>query len=196
VTDEKLLIDEARRGEADAFRRLVERSKITTYRLAYDLSGNRHDAEDICQEAYIRALKGLERFRGDAKWSSWMHRITVNVFLDHKRANRKEFVEFNDEVETPETVDATHRTPPHPDPLAVTEAGDIQRQIDRALDSLPPRERAVFVLRHYQDLRLSDIAKAMDIAEGTVKVHLHRAVRRLRKELHALGNDLGMEGQP
>jgi RNA polymerase sigma-70 factor (ECF subfamily) len=194
VTDEKLLIEGARRGEIDAFRRLVERSKITTYRLAYDLSGNRHDAEDICQEAYIRALKGLQRFRGDAKWSSWMHRITVNVFLDHRRANRKEFVEFNDELETPETVDAKHTTHPHPDPLTLTEAGDIQRQIDRALDSLPPRERSVFVLRHYQDLKLSDIAKAMDIAEGTVKVHLHRAVRRLRKELQALGNDLGMEG--
>jgi len=194
VTDEKQLIDGARRGETDAFRRLVERSKIMTYRLAYDLSGNRHDAEDICQEAYIRAFRGLERFRGDAKWSSWMHRITVNVFLDRKRANNRAFVEFNDELETSETVDAKQQTLPPPDPLAVAEAGDIQRHIDRALDSLSPRERSVFVLRHYQDLKISDIAETMELAEGTVKVHLYRAIRRLRQELHALRNELGTEG--
>jgi len=103
-------------------------------------------------------------------------------------------VEFNDELETAETVDAKHRTTPPPDPLAVTEAADIQGHIDRALDSLPPRERSVFVLRHYQDLKISDIADILDLAEGTVKVHLYRAIRRLRQELRAFRNEMGTEG--
>ena len=99
MTDEQLLIERAQQGDKDAFRQLVERSKITTYRLAYDLTGNRHDAEDLSQEAYIRAFRGLAGFRAEAKWSSWLHRITLNTFLDHKRA-KKMNVEYDDEIET------------------------------------------------------------------------------------------------
>lgn len=85
MIDEKLLINRARQGNKEAFRELVERTMIMIYRLAYDLTGNRHDAEDLSQEAYLRAYRGLRGFRGDSKWSSWLYRITMNIFYDSSR---------------------------------------------------------------------------------------------------------------
>jgi RNA polymerase sigma-70 factor (ECF subfamily) len=193
LTDEKLLIDRARNGDAAAFRQLVERSKITTYRLAYDLTGNRHDAEDLSQEAFIRAYRGLPGFRGDAKWSSWLHRITLNTFLDQKRAAKNTTVGYDDELEAPETMTTKlHIAAPGPDKRA--EAGVIREHIERALGCLSPAERSVFVMRHYHDKPLKEIGEALDIAEGTVKVHLFRAVRRMQKQLEFFKAELGLEG--
>ncbi len=195
MTDEKLLIDRAQGGDMDAFRQLVERSKITTYRLAYDLTGNRHNAEDLSQEAYIRAFRGLAGFHGDAKWSSWLHRITLNTFLDHKRANKKQNVEYNDEIETTDNMNPNYNRLPAPNPEKSAEAGVIRQHIERALGCLSVQERSVFVLRHYQDLPLKEIAAAMNLAEGTVKVYLFRAIKRLQKELHFYRTDFGLEGR-
>lgn len=202
MSDEKLLIDRAQKGDAEAFRQLVERSKITTYRLAFDLTGNRQDAEDISQESYIRAFRGLGKFRGESKWTTWMHRITVNTFLDHKRSARNT-VEYNDDMETTETVNPEHHIPHAPGPEKAAEAVMIQAHIERALGRLSPQERSVFVLRHYQDFKLKDIARALELAEGTVKVHLFRAVRKLQEELKFfkpdfrpdVGPKLGREGR-
>ena len=85
-----------------------------------------------------------------------------------------------------------HSPPPQPDRTA--EGGVIRQHVERALGRLSPQERSVFVLRHYQDLPLKEIAAALNLAEGTVKVHLFRAVRRLQKELHFLRTDVGLEG--
>jgi RNA polymerase sigma-70 factor (ECF subfamily) len=194
LSDEKLLIDRARNGDTAAFRQLVERSKITTYRLAYDLTGNRHDAEDLSQEAFIRAYRGLPRFRGEAKWSSWLHRITLNTFLDQKRSKKNDTVEYHDELETPETMTTMIHTAAAPGPDRRAEAGDIRDHIERALGCLSPAERSVFVMRHYHDKPLKEIGEALDIAEGTVKVHLFRAVRRMQKELEFFRAELGLEG--
>ena len=189
MSDEKPLIDRARNGDSAAFRQLVERSKITTYRLAYDLTGNRHDAEDLSQEAYIRAFRGLPAFRGEAKWSSWLHRITINVYLDQKRSEKNDTVEYDDEFGGPETTarDAGH------DPEKRAEAAVIQDHIGHALGCLSPTERSVFVLRHYHDRPLKEIGEALGIAEGTVKVHLFRAVRRMQKHLEFYRAELDPE---
>jgi RNA polymerase sigma-70 factor (ECF subfamily) len=193
LSDEKLLIDGARNGDAAAFRKLVERSKITTYRLAYDLTGNRHDAEDLAQEAYIRAFRGLPAFRGDAKWSSWLHRITLNTFLDQRRTKKTGTVEYNDELETTTMNEIHHTTAPNPEKRA--EAGVIREHIERALGCLSPTERCVFVMRHYHDKPIREIGEALSIAEGTVKVHLFRAVRRMQKHLDFYRAELGLEGR-
>lgn len=194
MTDERQLIERAQNGDFQAFRKLVERSQITTYRLAYDLTGNRQDAEDLSQETFIRAYRGLGGFRGDAKWSSWLHRITVNRFLDGKRGKLKDTVEYDDEMETATGMNPGPSSSPAPSPEKSAEAGVIQSHIENALRRLPPQERSVFVLRHYQDLPLKEIASVMDIAEGSVKVYLFRAVRRLQKELEFYRADFGLEG--
>jgi RNA polymerase sigma-70 factor (ECF subfamily) len=194
LSDEKLLIDRARNGDSTAFRQLVERSKITTYRLAYDLTGNRHDAEDLSQEAYIRAYRGLPSFRGDAKWSSWLHRITLNTFLDRKRADRQNTVEYDDDLEPPEMTTTIQHTAAAQGPDRRAEAGIIQAHIERALGCLSPTERSVFVMRHYHDKPLKEIGEALGIAVGTVKVHLFRGVRRMQKQLEHYRADFGLEG--
>ena len=198
MNDEILLIDRAQKGDVDAFGQLVDQTKGRTYQLAYDLTGNRHDAEDVMQDAYIRAFRGLDRFRREAKLTTWLHRITVNTFMDHKRAKKDKHVEYDEEMENATnpagpTLLPNPGNPASPDSRA--EAEMIQQNIEQALTGLSPQERSVFVLRHYQDLPLKEIASVMDIAEGTVKAHLFRAIRRLQKALHFYKTDFGLKGR-
>lgn len=191
MTDEHLLIDRARRGDMDAFRDLVERSKIATYRLAYDLTGNRHDAEDVSQEAFVRAYRSLNNFRGDAKWSTWLYRITVNLCYDHRRSRSKKEMEYRDDLEGEHTMAQNVHTTLSPEKNV--EAGMIQQHLDEAIKTLSPQERSVFVLRHYNHLQLKEIAETLNIAEGSVKSYLFRAIKRLQKELMFYRPDLGLE---
>jgi RNA polymerase sigma-70 factor (ECF subfamily) len=184
VTDEQVLIHRAQGGEMEAFRRLVERSRARVYRLAYDLTGNRHDAEDLTQEIYLKAYRSLNQFRGEALWSTWLHRIAVNAYLDNRRTART--MEVLDEA-ADGSLD--HHGALAPGPERMAESAMIQENIQRALNSLTPQERSVFVLRHYNDLPLRDIAAAMNIREGTVKTYLFRAVRRLQRELSFYANE-------
>ena len=193
MTDEKLLIDRARRGDMDAFRELVERSKIMTYRVAYDLTGNRHDAEDLSQEVYIRAYRALKDFRGDAKWSTWLYRIIANASHDHWRKASKQTIEYTDDLERNNTMTHSHNEHTTPGPDRIAEGAVIQKNIDHALNSLSPQERTVFVLRHYQHLQLNEIAQTLKIAEGTVKSYLFRAIKTLQKELSFYRPELGLE---
>jgi RNA polymerase sigma-70 factor (ECF subfamily) len=191
VTDEKLLINRAQGGDMDAFRELVERSKIATYRLAYDLTGNRHDAEDLSQEVYVRAFRSLKAFRGDAKWSTWLYRITVNICYDHRRSHLKKGLEYRDDLEGNDIMTPHARGTSNPE--SSVEAGMIQGHIESALTALSPQERSVFVLRHYHHLQLKEIAETLKIAEGSVKSYLFRAIKRLQKQLEFYRPDLGLE---
>lgn len=186
MTDEKALIRRAQQGEMDAFRLLVEQSKANVYRLAYDLTGSRHDAEDLTQEVFVKAFRSLASFRGDAAWGTWIYRITVNACHDHRK-RMKPTDEYDDEDE----AGAGDGREPGPDRRA--EADVMKRHIDEALGRLPQREREVFVLRHYHDLPLKEIAESLKLAEGTVKSHLFRAIQQLRRELAFYRSDLGLE---
>ena len=200
MTDEQLLIDRAQQGDREAFRQLVERSNVEVYRLAYDMTRNHHDAEDLSQEVFIRAYRSLDRFRREAKWSTWLYRITFNLCLDHKDKQSRQRMEYMDNTGDDDTAGggahADTRSNPGPgSPDRETESAMIQENIEQALSRLPVQERAVFSLRHYHDLPLKEIAETMDIAEGTVKSHLFRAVQRLRRELAFYKKDIGLEGQ-
>ena len=195
MTDEPLLITRAQQGDTEAFRALVERSKMNVYRLAYDLTGNRHDAEDLSQEVFVKAYRALPKFRGDARWSTWLYRITVNARYDHRETQARKRMEYRDDLGDDDgpVNEELLRVPATPERAA--EARMIQENIGRALARLTPQERSVFVMRHYHDLPLKEIAKAMEIAEGTVKSYLFRALKRLQGELSYYKKDLGLEGR-
>jgi RNA polymerase sigma-70 factor, ECF subfamily len=187
VTDEQRLVQQAREGSLDAFRELVDRSKRNVYLLAYHMTGSHHDAEDCSQDVFIKAYRSLPAFRGDAQWNTWIHRITINTCLDHRKARKEPMSEFNEEEGMHESRGPAGFT--QPDNAA--EGGMIRENIGRALDRLSPSERSVFVLRHFHDMTLKQIAGMLELAEGTVKSHLFRAIQRLQKELSFYREDAG-----
>lgn len=174
----------------DTFREVVEHYKRPIYGLALDLTGNHHDAEDLSQEVFIKAYRSLSDFRGEAKLYSWLYRITVNTYLNKRRKKALRFRQLWDDFGR---HTAENDGLPSPDQQA--EASGIQRHIEQALDQLSPRERTAFVLRHYQDLQIKEVAATMEVAEGTVKSLLYRAVRKLREALAFYRDDLGLPEQ-
>lgn len=193
MTEERELINRAQRGDVESFRLLVESARVNVYRLAYDLTSNRHDAEDLSQEVFLKAYRSLNKFRGDSKWSSWLYRITVNSCYDYHKSGATKVMKKQEEIESSENKNACHSTNITPD--KITDSAIIQENIEKALKQLTPRERSVFVLRHYHDLPLKQIAETLEIADGTVKTLLFRALQKLQQELAFYKKDLGLEGR-
>lgn len=185
---ETLVAEPIPRSAAPAtFHDLVEQYKRSLYTLTYDLTGNHHDAEDLSQEVFIKAYRGYAGFRGEAQVYSWLYRIAVNTYLNKRRKKALRFRQLWDDFSR-----APSHDPPQPEPDRHAEADAIRRHVERALMGLSPRERSAFVLRHYQELSLKEVADVMDIAEGTVKSLLFRATKKLRTTLAFYKEDLGL----
>ena len=181
--DEPELIARAAAGDRGAFHALVERYRALVYRLAYQSAGNHPDAEDIAQDVFIKLFRALAGFRHDAQFSSWLYRITLNVCIDHGR--RRNVIQARERPDEPLSLAACDR----PDPERFAYAAELGRVLHDAVDRLPPRQRVIFVMRHYDELKLTEIASVLRLQEGTVKRQLHAAVRRLRlllRDAHAL----------
>jgi len=159
---------------------IIRTYKRQVYHLALELCRNHDDAEDLVQEVFIRAWKNLDGFRGEARLSTWLHRITVNLFINATRSKRflarKEQESFDEEY-------MTGGRGTEYDPERAYQASEIARHIEHALRKLSPAQRTAFVLRHYHDLSIKEIAEHMHNTEGTVKVLLFRAIRNLQKYL-------------
>lgn len=186
---EEKLIERASNGEAAAFRELVEQNKKKIYYLSLDLTGNHHDAEDLSQEVFIKAYKSISRFRGEARFSSWLYRITVNTNINQQRKKMVKVMRKSEDVDNIKLNIRTNN--PDSDPERQTRSSQIQCHIDAALEKLSTKERCIFVLRHYEDILLSDIAEIMSISTGAVKSTLFRVIRKLRKELSFYKNEIG-----
>ena len=170
-------MEAARRGDRDAFNELVRATYRDIYALAYRLTGNREDAGDVVQDAYVRAYRAIRRFRGDSSFSTWMYRITSNCASTHlSRRTRQRTEELSDDVPI---VDLR----PEQDPSLRAEAAVLRHHIDRAIRALPERLRQVVVLRDLHDLSHSEIADELGITTSAAKVRLHRARQRLRTVL-------------
>jgi len=182
--DERSLIEGMARGDRAAFQEFVEQYKKKVYYLALDMAGNPVDAEDISQEVFLKVFRSFATFRKDAKLGSWLYRVTYNASIDHLR--RKKFVPepVGDEVLESRSRDgAGLPSGASPDPALTAESSQLQARISRALENVSPQEKAVFLLRHYDDLMLKDIASSLGLSIGSVKSYLFRAVRKLQKEL-------------
>lgn len=172
------LVDRARSGDRAAFDELVRATYTDTYTLAYRLTGDEEDARDVVQETYLRAYRGLSRFRGDAQFSTWLYRITANCANTHLgRRVRHRHDELTEEAPV---VDDR----PESDPQGRAENEALRSRLRVAIEQLPPRLRAVVVLRDVYDLPHEAIADELGISESAAKVRLHRARRRLREELY------------
>lgn len=174
------LITRAAGGDAAAFQALVERHRSMVYRVAYQFAANHYDAEDIAQEVFIKVYRSLDRFRQDAQLTSWLYRIVMNACIDHRRRQVPAgSAPFGEEAEQ-RLMNAVEETPGPEDRAYAGELGDV---LESEINRLPPGQRIVFVMRHHQGLKLGEIARALGLAEGTVKRQLHAAVHRLRRAL-------------
>jgi RNA polymerase sigma-70 factor, ECF subfamily len=180
TVDENVIIDQVRSGQLQAFQEIVDQYKRKVYYLAYDMMGNHEDAEDVSQEVFLRAFRFIKDFRGEAKLSSWLYRITHNVCIDQRRKKPLAVLSLTPDDETGTEIEIEDSGSSPEDSL---KARRLQTDIEKALGSLTPRERSVFVMRHYNELMVREIADILEISEGTVKSLLFRAVRRLRKTL-------------
>jgi RNA polymerase sigma-70 factor (ECF subfamily) len=173
------LVQAARTGDRDALEDLVRVTYRGTYTLAFRLTGNEDDAKDVVQDAYLRAYKGLRRFRGDAQFTTWLYRITANCsanLLAKRARSRVEALSDDDLV-----VDVR----PEADPEVRMAGEDDRSRVSAALSHLPLKLRQVIVLRDIYDLPHGAIATELGISEAAAKVRLHRARRRLREILAA-----------
>jgi len=179
------LVVSAQQGDRRAFEELVERHKQKAYRIAFDFTRDREEAKDLSQEAFLKAFTHLKSFDGRSGFYTWFYRIVVNVCLDYKRRNKRSPTEeFNESVEN--QVEPSQQSTTTLSPYQHVAAGQMSRKIGAALEALPPRQRTAFILKNHQGLSIKEIAAMMQTAEGTVKVHLHRAVSALRRSLAEL----------
>lgn len=178
--DDELVI-RAQKGEPEAFEILVERYRRKAYRIAFDFTRDREEAKDLSQEAFLRAFAHLKSFDLRSTFYTWFYRILVNLCVDYKRRKSKlawaSLDGSHEALKTREIADESSM----PDQEAA--AQEIAGLIGNVLASLPPKQRTAFLLRNHQGLSISEIAKVMRTAEGTVKVHLHRAVVAVRQKL-------------
>ena len=195
VNEEQVLVTRARGGDRLAFREIVERYKKKIYYLAYDLTNNHHDAEDLSQEVFIKAFRSINSFRGDSKFSSWLYRIAVNTSISKQRKKSYSAMQLEEDFENdknPRNLNFHESSSQNPEKVA--EAGVMQQHIRIALERLTSREKSIFILRHYNDLPFKEISHILKITIGSVKSMHFRAIKKLQKELSFYRQEFGLEG--
>ncbi len=180
--DDQLLIEAARAGHPGAFGELVRRYQGRLYPTLLRLVGSAEDAEDLLQEAFLRAYRKLGRFKGQSSFYTWLYALAVNLALSHRR-RRKRPTRFSELcAENLGAIEPTDR-PDRSDPTLPISQAEIQQQVQLALNDLSEEHRAVVVLKEYDGLRYEEIATILKIPVGTVRSRLHRARRELSDRL-------------
>jgi RNA polymerase sigma-70 factor, ECF subfamily len=178
--DDAELVRRTTRGELSAFEQLVDRHKPVVVRVAARIVGS-EEAEDVSQDAFLRAFHRLDRFRGDAPFRSWLLRITHNAALDHLGRHHPEPVD-------PETLDTSEQSPSRP-PAERLEVRERIERLERKLHGLSPQHRVVLVLRDAEGLSYEEVADVTGAPLGSVKGRLHRARREFVEMLRANSYD-------
>ena len=183
--DEQSLIRRAQDGDRAAFDTLIRLYDQNVLRLALQVVGSPEEARDLYQEAFLKVYRSIGHFRSEAKFSTWLYRVVMNVCLDHLRRQktRNEVAVPQPEDGEPEFFQTVPDDRPTLNPERATHSKEIARRIQVALERLNPRERMVFELKHYQGLRLRAIGEICKTSEQTVKNCLFRATQKLRVEL-------------
>jgi len=181
--DEIGLIDKSKNGDIEAFGELVSIYEKQVYSIAYRFMGNHDDANDLAQEAFIRAFKGIENFRGDASFKTWLYHIVANVCRDElRRVKRQPTVSLNSPIMTEDGEINREQEDWTFAPEIVYENKEMQELVQRLLNELIPEYRQVLILRELQGFTYDEIAVALDCSLGTVKSRISRG-RKVLKDL-------------
>jgi RNA polymerase sigma-70 factor (ECF subfamily) len=180
--DEAQAVARARDGDTEAFRFLVERHSRGVFRLAFRMTGNEHDAEDVVQETFLKAYRKLGAFEERAQLGSWLHRIAANCAYDLLRARvrQDDRIERADASET-DPLQAVPAEDPSPERLVA--GSEVRRRMRAALGRMSALERSAFTLRHVEGMSIAEISHALDLDTSAAKQSVFRAVRKLRQAL-------------
>jgi RNA polymerase sigma-70 factor (ECF subfamily) len=186
ATEAATVLARAREGDCDAFRALVERHSHGAFRLAFRLTGNEQDAEDVVQESFLRAYRQLGRFECRSNFSTWLHRIIVNCSMDLLRGRqaRHERGQLEDAEQVMRALPASD-----PGPERAARGMEIRRRLDASLAGLSPLERAAFMLRHYEGCSTEEIGRTLGLRTSAAKHSVFRAVKKLREALAPLRSE-------
>lgn len=185
AAEDVILVRRAQAGDRAAFDALVRLYDRDVLRLALRMTGSAEEAADLYQEAFLKVYRSLANFRFNSSFSTWLHRVVVNLCLDYlrKRGRRKELQAPAHDNEREGFLETVADERPGLDPERALAATEIGRRIEAALERLTPRERVVFELRHYEGLRLRMIGEICGTSEETAKNCLFRATQKLRLAL-------------
>ena len=177
-------VSQAQAGDEASFRRLVDRHSRGVFQLAFRLTGSEPDADDVVQEAFLKAYRELRRFESRSSFKTWVHRITVNCAYDLLRQrprHRGESLDADPSSGQGGGIEPEAEATAWPDRLAF--GAEIQSRVRAALDLLTPTERTAFVLRHFEGRSLGEIGETLGLRTGATKHSIFRAVQKMRKEL-------------
>jgi RNA polymerase sigma-70 factor, ECF subfamily len=177
-----VFVAKARTGDAEAFRTLTERHGRSLFRLAFRMTGNEQDAEDVVQESFLRAYRQLNRFDERASFGTWLYRIAANCSLDLVRSKkrRSEHIAHTD----PDMDDPVVTLPSNdPNPERVALSSEVRERVAEAMNGLSATERTAFVLRHFEGMCIEEVSRVLDCQPGAAKHSVFRAVQKLRRAL-------------
>jgi RNA polymerase sigma-70 factor (ECF subfamily) len=188
TTSDEQIVQRALSGDADAFGEIVIRWERRIFALSYGILGREEDARDATQETFINAFRNLRNFRGEAKVSSWLHRIAVNQCISRqRRAKVRGETPLEDEHES---VGASLFTAVRQSPASEAENSQRTLMVRRAISSLPPDLKQVVVMKEFEELTFQEIATVLDLPLSTVKSRLYTALKQLRMRLERQGAPL------
>jgi RNA polymerase sigma-70 factor, ECF subfamily len=183
---DRAFVARARSGDGDAFRALVERHSRSLFRLAFRMTGNQQDAEDVVQESFLRAYRQLDKFDERASFGTWLYRIVTNCALDTVRARKRRSEHIAAPAEEA-AEDPMMNLPAHdPNPERRALSTEVRERVAEAMGDLSDTERAAFVLRHYEGLKIEEVSRILDCQPGAAKHSVFRAVQKLRRALEPL----------
>lgn len=184
----KELVTKAGRGDLPAFEQLLNFYQDRVFSHCYRLTSNNDDAEDLAQEVFIRAFRSIKSFRQEADFGTWLHRITVNSWINWQRQNKKLVIFSLDEpLPTSEGEVSREIAASEDSPLEAMERQELGKEVRAALDRLTPEYRQVLILREMEGYSYEEISRILDCSLGTVKSRISRGRRDIKKEIAKLG---------
>ncbi len=184
--DDTLLIEKSRQGNTKAFDEFMRRHRARVIRIARGMVSDEEDALDMAQEAFMKAFDSIGKFRGDCSPRTWIDRIVVNRCVDWQRrrkVKRRLLVLVGKRDEGASLEEMAPDTSWEADPITTMDREKIRKAVNQVLASLPAKQKAAFILRHWEGRSTKEVALVLECAEGTAKVHLHRATERMRAVL-------------
>jgi len=187
VTTDEIIVERALSGDAEAFGEIVRRWERRIFALAYGMLGREEDARDATQETFLAAFRNLRGFRGEAKVSSWLHRIAVNQCITRQRRAK---VRSESALEDEQEKNAgSFAAPLRLSPVRITESTQITRAVRRAVNSLPLELRQIVVMKEFEELTFKEISDILDVPLSTVKSRLYTALKQLQMRLQRFGSE-------